>query len=155
MDVGGGQCPTTNPCVINHRVSFLPVKLSTVDHVWGPSHRWNAWWWSLVCYLNWTPPPLHPPSVHWTSFTWWEFPALPHFLCSSASMYYTEHKLKNKKWGGLGTRLKQVHINVLHVTYVGIESDDQLYSCEAWACIHIAHWGLHNIILFHRLKGYN
>ena len=31
----------------------------------------------------------------------------PFFTCSSASVYYTEHKLKNKNGGGLGTRLSQ------------------------------------------------
>ena len=41
---GGGQCPTTNSCVINHRASLLPVKSSIVDlvNVCGPGYRWST-----------------------------------------------------------------------------------------------------------------
>ena len=39
VDVGGGV-HLTNLCAINYRVSFLPVKSSTVDltNVWGPGY---------------------------------------------------------------------------------------------------------------------
>ena len=55
----GGRCPTTNLCVINHSVSFLLVKLSTVDfvNVWCPGCCWSTRWWNLVRYLNVDPPP--------------------------------------------------------------------------------------------------
>ena len=43
------------------------------------------------------------------SLTWWMRPGLPRFLRSSASMYYTECKLKNKNRGGLGTRPVSFH----------------------------------------------
>ena len=41
---GGGDCPSTNLCAINDRVSFLPVKLSIVDivNVWGTGYCWSA-----------------------------------------------------------------------------------------------------------------
>ena len=39
--------------------------------------------------------PLHPPGVIHVIGV----PRPSLFLCSSASMYYTEQKLKNKKWG--------------------------------------------------------
>jgi len=48
------------------------------------------------------PLPLRPPRVHLTSHTWWMRPGLPHFSCSSASVYYTERKPKNKKRGRPG-----------------------------------------------------
>ena len=58
VDVGG-RCPTTNSCVINHRASFLLVKLSTVDfvNVWCSGCCWSTRWWNLVRYLNVDPPP--------------------------------------------------------------------------------------------------
>ena len=75
-----GRCPTTSLCVINHRASFLPVKLITVnlvnawgpdyrwrgpdycwrgpDYCWrGPDYRWSAQWWSVAHYLKWMAPP--------------------------------------------------------------------------------------------------
>jgi len=48
------------------------------------------------------PPPLRPHRVHLTSYTWLMRPGLPRFLRSSASVYYTERKLKNKKRGRPG-----------------------------------------------------
>ena len=60
VDVGGGGwCPTTNSFTVNHWVSFLLVKLSTVYlvNIWGPGYRWNARWLSLVRYLNVDPSP--------------------------------------------------------------------------------------------------
>ena len=44
VDVEGGGCPTTNSCVIYHRVSFLPVKSSIVDlvNIWALDYRWSA-----------------------------------------------------------------------------------------------------------------
>ena len=66
VDVGGGGgYPTTFVC----DKPFLLVKSSTVDlmNVWSPGHRWRAWWWSLVRYLNVDPSlpksTLCPPDV--------------------------------------------------------------------------------------------
>ena len=65
VDVEGGGCPTTNSCVIYHRVSFLPVKSSIVDlvNIWALGYRWSAWWWSLVRYLNVDPSSPMPTSL--------------------------------------------------------------------------------------------
>ena len=73
-------------------------------------------------------PPLHPPCVHLTSFTNWQvFPGLPCFLCSSASVYYTECKPKNENVGDLGMRLGFSHmaqwaiyftLNISHLSIV-------------------------------------
>ena len=33
----------------------------------------------MRCFGSWAPPPLHPPRIHLTSFTWWMLPGLPRF----------------------------------------------------------------------------
>ena len=50
------------------------------------------------CFGSWVPPPLRPPRVHLTSFTWWMLPGLPRFKFhwSSDSMYYCERKREIK-----------------------------------------------------------
>ena len=40
-------------------------------------------------------------------------PSLPRFSRSSASVYYTEHKLKNQNRGGLGTRLEYIIVTTI------------------------------------------
>ena len=52
------------------------------------------------------PPYLRPTRVHLTSHTWWMKPGLPRFSRPSASVYYTERKPKNKKWGRPGNEAK-------------------------------------------------
>ena len=94
--------------------SFLQEKSSTVDlaNVWGLGYQWSARWWSLVARLFECSP--LPPYIHLT--TWHHScdkcsQAFVVFCRFSASVYYyTEHKLKNKNGGGLGTRLHLLYI---------------------------------------------
>ena len=65
--------------------------------------------WSLVCYLNVDPPPYVHFASAWCHSHHKCYQALPIFcififFCHfSASVYYTERKLKNKTRGSLGT----------------------------------------------------
>ena len=52
----------------------------------------------------WTPPLCPPDVIHVIVF-----PGLPSFSHSSASVYYTDRKLKNENGVGLGTRLLTMH----------------------------------------------
>ena len=65
----------------------------------------------MCCFCGWTPPPyvhlastLHPPDIIRVMNE--TRPSL-FFGLSSTSMYYTEHKPKDKNGGALGTRLSQ------------------------------------------------
>ena len=98
---GGGRCPTTSSCVYNHRASFLLVKSSTVDlvNIWGSwlSLKHSMMKSSTLFECGPLPPtsalgPIHVIGV----------PRLSPFSYSFASMYYTECKPKNKKWGRPG-----------------------------------------------------
>ena len=42
----GGGAHLTNSFAINHRATFLPVELSTINlmNVWGPGYRWSTRW---------------------------------------------------------------------------------------------------------------
>ena len=56
-------------------------------------------------------------------------PGLPRFSCSSASVYYTERKLKNKKWGRPGN---EASYGVYHTT---IPLSHTVYDREIWGTI--------------------
>ena len=70
------------------------------------------------------------------------FPGLPRFLRSSASMYYTEHKSKNKKRGRPGneanytlyTIIQKEHTNVILHVY---GSHQTLFHCTFQSCHHV------------------
>ena len=53
--------------------------------------------------------PTSPTSTlrHLMSFMWWVFPDLSIFRHCSTSIYYCEHKQKNKNKAGLGMRLRK------------------------------------------------
>ena len=108
-----GAVPIYKLCATNDRASFLPVKSSTVGlmSVWSSGCHWSTWWWKSSTFFECGP---LPPYVHLASTGCQShdrcsqaFPVF--FLCSSASVYYTERKPKSKKknGGGLGTRLMQ------------------------------------------------
>ena len=63
------------------------------------------------------------------SLTWWMRPGLPRFSCSSASVYYTERKPKNKKWGRPGN---EASYGVYHMT---IPLSHTVYDREIWGTI--------------------
>ena len=65
----------------------------------------------------------HPPHIHLTSLMWWMRPGLPRFSCSSASMYYTEPKPKNTKWGRSGNEASFYTIGMLAF----IPSDNKIH----------------------------
>ena len=98
----GGQYPSTNPCAMNDRASFLPVKLSTVDlmNIWG---SWLSLERSMMkSSMFFEHRPL-PPYVHLASTRHHSrdrcSQAFPVFRHSTASVYYTERKPRNKKQG--------------------------------------------------------
>ena len=100
----GRQYPPTNPCAINDRASFLPVKLSFVDLVNILSLQCSMMNLSMFFECGPLLPYIHLTSTRHHSHNRCS-QAFPVFSHSSASMYYTERKPGNKTWAGLGTRL--------------------------------------------------
>ena len=111
-----GQCFVWSMYILNLKVSFLPVKTSSFDHVkvWSRSktvvkcsNRWSS---VLFWQLGPSPPHIHFKST-WSHSRHECSQAFPIFHCSSASMYHCEWKWRVKiGGGGLGMRL---HYTVL------------------------------------------